>query len=208
MSSLLHPITYWPPGEAPQPESLLGRIALKGVTPRGGLPGAGSSKAYVKSNVFEIGGLVADGVHASIPATAREVIAVDPRKSRRGKRVLYEATLSDGAGDAFFDQFEIWRPTRQSDGEGGSFTELSLIGTHPGDLVFKPAEEIAADNERAAGTYTLVAFRDSGLQSGDSIYVTTRSFFLRVEGAVDNPKRGLYLTASLEVSDGTYPLDL
>jgi len=208
MSSLLHPITYWPPGENPTPRQELGRIALKGVSPRGGLPGTGSSKAYLKSDVFEIGGLVADGIHASIPVTAREVMAIDPRKSRRGQRKVFEATLSDYSGDAFFDMAEIWRPTRKPDGGGGFFDELELVATVPCDIVFNPAEEVVADNERSAGRYTVTALRDSGLQTGDSVYVTTREIFMKVDGEVDNPKRGLYLTASLEIEDDTRPVDL
>lgn len=208
MTSLLHPLTYWPPGENPVPESFLGRIALKSVTPRGGLSGAGSSKAYAKRDIFRIGGLVADGLHASIPVTAREVVQVDPRKSRRGKRSVFEATLSDYTGDAFFDTMEIWRPQRVSDGEGGAFEELTLIATKPCDVIFKPAETVVADNERASGTYTLTALRDSGLKDGDRVYITTRQWFLEVVGAVDNPARGLYLSAELDVTDETYPLDL
>lgn len=208
MSSLLHPITYWPPGENPQPQSLLGRIALKGVSPRGGLPGAGSSKAYLKSDVFEIGGLVADGIHASIPLTAREVMQIDPRKSRRGKRKVFEATLADYTADAFFDMAEIWRPDRRPDGGGGYFDELTLFATVPCDIVFTPAEEVVADNERSGGRYTITALRDSGLQTGDSVYITTRDIFTKVNGEVDNPKRGLYLTAELEIEDGTRPVDL
>lgn len=212
MTSLLHPMTYWPPGVNPAAQNLLGRIALKGVAPRasqsGALPSAGSSKAYLKSDVFEIGGLVAAGIFTAIPPTAREIMQVDPRKSRRGKRNLYEATLSDFSGDAFFDEMQIWRGAKQSDGAGGYFEELTLVSTHPCDITFTPAENVVADNEREDGSYTLVALRDSGLQTGDSVYVTTRSVFLKVEGEVDEPKRGLYLTAKLEVADGSYPLDI
>jgi len=208
MTSLLHPITYWPPGKNAPAQNLLGRVALKGATPSGGLPSAGASKAYLKTDIFEIGGLVADGVFASIPLTAREIVQVDPRKSRRGKRRLYEATLSDFSGDAFFDEMQIWRGAKQPDGGGGYFEELALVSTHPCDVTFAPAEKVSADNERASGSYTLVAFRDSGLLPGDKVYITTRSVFLAVDGEVDEPKRGLYLTAKLEVTDGSYPLDI
>jgi len=55
MSTLYHPITYWPPESNPVAEAYLGRVALKGKEPDGGIPKAGRSKAYLKEDVFRGG---------------------------------------------------------------------------------------------------------------------------------------------------------
>lgn len=207
MSSLLHPLTYWPPGST-APQQLLGRVALKGASPRDSLATAGASKAYLKQDVFQIGGIVADGIHASIPPTAREVMQVDPRKSRRGKRKLYEATLSDYDGTAMFDEMTVYRSTKRDDGMGGFISEPATVGTYPCEVTYAPDEVVAADNERADGEYKLVALRDANLQTGDSVYITSRSVYLSVTGAVDKPPHGLYLMARLSVNDKQNPDDL
>lgn len=208
MSRLTHPITYWPPGTNPTPQNLLGRVALQGVAPRDGLAKAGASKAYLRSDVFALGGIVADGIHVSIPPTAREVMAVNPRKSRRGKRTLYEATLSDYDGTAMFDEMVVYRSTKRDDGMGGIIKEPTLVGTYPCEVTFTPGEEVVADNERVDGQYMLTALKDADLQTGDTVYITTRSVYLSVNGAVDRPPHGLYLTARFGVDDEQNPDDL
>lgn len=207
MTNLLHPITYWSPGST-SPQALLGLVALKATSPRDGLPSAGASKAYIRNDVFRVGGIVAAGSFGAIPTTAREVMQVDPRKSRRGKRTLYEATLSDGSAEHLFDAMVVYRSIRQSDGMGGFVNEPVLIGTYPCELTFTPSEGVFARHERGDGAYTLVALKDSGLRYSDTVYITSRSVYLTVTGAVDNPPHGLYLMAPLGVSDEQNPDDL
>jgi len=209
MSSLLHPITYWPPEENPTAEHLLGRVALKAVEPNGGVPKAGQSKAYLKKDVFRVGGIVADGTHTDIPPHAREIKEIDPRKSRRGKRTLYEATLSDYSEENLFDTARIYRENKVSDGMGGVIKEPAFVAEIPCNIVFTPAEGTVADNERPDGRYTITALKTADLQTGDTLVLTSRDgIYLSVTGEVIRPPRSLYLSALLEVDDEASPLDL
>lgn len=209
MTSLLHPITYWPPEENPAAEHHLGRVALKGKEPNGGVPKAGQSKAYLKKDVFRVGGVVADGTHTNIPVHAREVKEVDPRKSRRGKRVLYEATLSDYSGESLFDIAMIYREQNRPDGMGGIIKEPAFVTEIPCSIVFTPAEDTVADNKRSDGRYTLTALKTVDLQTGDTLILSSRdNQYLSVQGEVIRPPRSLYLSALLEVDDEQSPLDL
>jgi len=208
MSDLTHPLTYWPPGDTPTAENYTGRVAIAGKAPREGLAKAGASKAYLREDVFEIGGIVADGTFIDIPPEAREILQVDPRKNRRGTRFLYEATLSDYDGSAMFDSMTVYRLTRRDDGMGGFVKEPGAVGTFPCEITFSLGEAVIADNERIDGQYKVTALKDADLQTGDKVFVVTRNTYLDVTGQVDRPPHGLYLTATLGVSDEQNPNDI
>jgi len=209
MSTLYHPITYWPPESNPVAEAYLGRVALKGKEPDGGIPKAGRSKAYLKEDVFRVGGVVADGTHTDIPITAREIKEIDPRMSRRGSRILYEATLSDYSGENLFDTAQVYRLTKQDDGSGGFIEQPTLVEEIPCSITFSAGEEVVADNERPDGNYTITALKTADLETGDTLIIASRAqFHLEVIGEVIKPPQSLYLSAALGIADGTSPLDL
>ena len=203
---LTHDFTYWPPGSN-TPQEHKGYVSLKGVAPKGQTR-EGRSVAASRDEVFAVGGVVARGLHATVPLTAREVKAVTNGESRRGRRTLYEATLADHDGSALFETAVVWRTTPRDDGAGGVIQEPATVGAYPCNVTFTPAEDVSADNERPDGRYTVTFLRDADVQGGDTLYIQERSVYLSITGHVDRSPVGLFTVVQAGVSDEQNPDDL
>lgn len=197
-----HLFTYWPPGPNPVPQEREGVVAMDSSAPIG-VPTPGNSSAYCSDPVFQVGGIIADGQHSSIPLSAREIISTGVRRSRRGDRQTYHAVLSDFDGSAFFDLVGVWRLQRQPDGAGGFYDEFSKAFDLQCNLTHESAESTVAQHERPDGRYTLTALKDSAILNSDKLVASSRDgTTLEIVGQIIRPPQGLFLKATLEVSDG------